>query len=265
MNKRKTTKQYIEEAKAIWGDAFDYSLVDYKGCDDKVDIICPKHEVFSIRAASHLRGSGCKKCSIENRMKHVRGIGINDIPLSTCGEGRLKDPIFGIWSAMLTRITSPKAAHSPYFDTTICLDWLRFSKFREWVECPSTGYMKGYEIDKDIIQPGSKIYSPDTCCFVPPRINLLFTKHNTPSDMPTGITVKDGSFYTHVKTDNKILYATFHNIQDAMDDYVKKKTDIIRNVADEYYRNGKIVKRVYEAMMTFPVREYLTNYNQIVV
>ena len=265
MNKHKTTKQYIEEAKALWGDVFDYSLVDYKGCDDKIDIGCPKHGVFSIRASSHLRGYGCKKCSLEKRRDHVRGIGVNDVPLSTCGEGRLKNPVFAIWSSILTRVTSAKPIHDPYFDTTICLEWLRFSKFKEWVDNPMSGYMEGYAIDKDIISPGSKIYSPETCCFVPTRINLLFVKHNTPSDKPTGIIMKGGSFYTHVKINNRVLSSTFYNMHDAMDDYVKKKSEIIRSVAEEYYQKGLIIKRVYDAMIRFPVREYLTNYNQIAV
>lgn len=41
---RKTTAQFIKEAKLIHGNAYDYSLVEYTGKDNKVKIICPKHE-----------------------------------------------------------------------------------------------------------------------------------------------------------------------------------------------------------------------------
>ena len=40
MTKRLTTKEFIERAKAIHGDKYDYSLVEYKTNLDKVKIIC---------------------------------------------------------------------------------------------------------------------------------------------------------------------------------------------------------------------------------
>lgn len=39
---KKTTKQFIEEAKQIYGDRYDYSKVEYTGWQNKVIIICPK-------------------------------------------------------------------------------------------------------------------------------------------------------------------------------------------------------------------------------
>lgn len=42
---------------------YDYSLVDYKGCKNKVKIICPEHGVFEQEANAHMVGKGCNKCS----------------------------------------------------------------------------------------------------------------------------------------------------------------------------------------------------------
>ena len=62
-NTKKTTEQFIEEAKKIHGNKFDYSKVDYKNANTKVCIICPEHGEFFQRPISHLRGDKCPSCS----------------------------------------------------------------------------------------------------------------------------------------------------------------------------------------------------------
>ena len=57
-----TQEKFIERAKQIHGDKYDYSLVNYKGCNEKVKIICPTHGIFEQTARDHYRGSGCPKC-----------------------------------------------------------------------------------------------------------------------------------------------------------------------------------------------------------
>ena len=61
--KRKTKEQFIEEAKKIHGDKYDYSLVEYEGTDKKVKIICPIHGVFEQVPREHLHGHGCQLCA----------------------------------------------------------------------------------------------------------------------------------------------------------------------------------------------------------
>lgn len=60
---KKNTEQFIREAKLVHGDKYDYSITNYKTALEKVDIICPKHGVFTQEASSHLRGCGCPKCA----------------------------------------------------------------------------------------------------------------------------------------------------------------------------------------------------------
>jgi len=64
MPKRKTTKQFIIDAKKIHGNKYDYSLVQYKNWSSKIKIICPEHGTFEQRAGNHLQGYGCSKCGI---------------------------------------------------------------------------------------------------------------------------------------------------------------------------------------------------------
>jgi len=61
-----TTEQFIKKAIVVHGDKYNYSLVNYITNRTKVDIICPKHGVFSIRPTDHLYGKGCPKCGREN-------------------------------------------------------------------------------------------------------------------------------------------------------------------------------------------------------
>ena len=57
-----TTESFIEEARRVHGDKYDYSKVEYKGTDVKVCIICPKHGEFWQTPKNHLYGRGCLKC-----------------------------------------------------------------------------------------------------------------------------------------------------------------------------------------------------------
>lgn len=58
---------FIEKAKQVHGNKYDYSLVNYINGQTKVIIICPIHGEFNQIPNSHLRGRGCNKCAIESR------------------------------------------------------------------------------------------------------------------------------------------------------------------------------------------------------
>lgn len=59
---------FISRCLGVHGDRYDYSMVEYVGADASVCIICKKHGAFSQRAVSHMRGKGCPKCGIEDRV-----------------------------------------------------------------------------------------------------------------------------------------------------------------------------------------------------
>ena len=62
-----TKAKFIEKAKKIHGDKYDYSKVSYSKVTDKVCIICPEHGEFWQEARQHYRGQGCPKCGINER------------------------------------------------------------------------------------------------------------------------------------------------------------------------------------------------------
>ena len=79
---KKNTSVFIEEAKAVHGDKYDYSKVEYANNESKVCIICPEHGEFWQIPSAHLRGQGCPDCNnstLENEMLSIiNGIGISN-------------------------------------------------------------------------------------------------------------------------------------------------------------------------------------------
>ena len=67
-----TTEKFIEKAKKVHGDKYDYSKVEYVNNHTKVCIICPEHGEFWQTPSSHLTGRGCKKCYNEKQKKSMR-------------------------------------------------------------------------------------------------------------------------------------------------------------------------------------------------
>lgn len=59
---RSNTEEFISRSKAIHGDRYDYSQVEYVTNDTPVTIICPVHGPFRQTPHTHLAGRGCRKC-----------------------------------------------------------------------------------------------------------------------------------------------------------------------------------------------------------
>lgn len=112
----------------------------------------------------------------------IAGIGIND------SSGDVKNnPHYIKWSSMLYRCYMPSSARNKinYADVTVCEDWLKFSEFEAWSK---TNYVEGLHLDKDILLQGNKVYSPETCAYVPRDINnLLLKRERGRGEYPLGV------------------------------------------------------------------------------
>lgn len=67
-----TTDEFVEKAKKVHGDKYDYSKVDYDGGKNKVIITCKKHGIFLQSASNHLAGSNCPQCSHDEYKEKVK-------------------------------------------------------------------------------------------------------------------------------------------------------------------------------------------------
>ena len=69
MPKKLTTEEFINKARCVHGDKYNYSKVDYINSSTKVCIICPEHGEFWQAPQSHLNGNGCYLCGVSKRAK----------------------------------------------------------------------------------------------------------------------------------------------------------------------------------------------------
>ena len=66
--KKLSTEEWIQKAKKVHGDKYDYSKVKYYNAHTKVCIICPIHGEFWQTPASHLMGNACPKCGGKTKL-----------------------------------------------------------------------------------------------------------------------------------------------------------------------------------------------------
>lgn len=157
--------------------------------------------------------------------KPVYGVGINDNPPNTT-----KCQYYRIWSEMLRRCYSPKfQQRSPsYIGCTVDPRWHYFSAFKEWAI--QQGDINGKSLDKDLIKPGNKVYSPETCLFVPQKINVFLTINKSiKGKYLVGVRKKSrNSNYTSYITfnDQYVHIGVFPTQEEAHRAYVKKKKEI---------------------------------------
>jgi len=137
--------------------------------------------------------------------KLVGGWGINDsdTPVGTRASGKfvIECPFYVKWAAMINRVHNTKyqATQHTYVGCSISEDWRYFSNFKQWMLAED---WEEYHLDKDILGCG-KIYSAETCCFVPQRVNNLLTKRSAVrGDYPLGVYRNEGK---------KPYKATCHN------------------------------------------------------
>ena len=67
--KTKTIQDFINEAKIVHGELYDYSKTNYVHALTKIIITCKTHGDFEQSPNTHLRGSGCPKCSHSTKRK----------------------------------------------------------------------------------------------------------------------------------------------------------------------------------------------------
>lgn len=122
--------------------------------------------------------------------KLIYGVATNDADYTTekredlgCVDGKRKRrllwrcPFYTAWKSMLRRCysTACKNRQPAYKDVTCCEEWLLFSNFKKWMEQQD---WRGKQLDKDIISPGNKQYSPVNCAFVRQATNLFVVDGN---------------------------------------------------------------------------------------
>lgn len=161
------------------------------------------------------------------------------------------------WQNMIYRCYCKhnKEKQPTYKDVTVCEEWHNFQNYANWCENNWEHYMdKNWHLDKDIICKECKIYSPETCAFVPSDINILFTKrqnHRGDCFIGTHKSSKNRWRASISKFGEIYDLGVFKTVGEAFQVYKTAKEQYIKEVADKW--KGQIDLRVYQAMYDYKV------------
>ena len=215
------------------------------------------------RARVHTIYEWCKKGRIKNPY-HPNTYG------GYIGQGKYKSKdeqgnltkCYEDWYNLLKRIGNKvnNSRSLAYEDAILVEEWYNFQNYAEW------WYANKYDVegetmcvDKDILNKGNKIYSPDTCIFVPERINMLFINTlKKGRKYPIGVHYMkaNGKYVAQCSImcngEQKGIYLGLYNTpKEAFLVYKEFKEAYIKDVADEY--KDKIPQRLYNAMYNWEV------------
>ena len=197
---------------------------------------------------------GKVKCPYEPRIFNKGYIGEGIYSCSNHQE------MYAVWRGLFQRCYNQKNFHKQptYSNCQVDEQWYNFQNFAQWYE---ENYYKvkneEMHLDKDILNKGNKIYSPNNCIFVPERINTLFVKNTKRRGaLPIGVYEQNGKYIAQLSThiDGKRVkrsLGSYYTPQSAFNAYKQAKELYIKEVADEY--KDYIPLKLYEAMYMYEV------------
>ena len=182
--------------------------------------------------------------------KLVHGVGVNDLGYATQvyeavtenGGKRVWKSVFickyyEAWRNMLERCYSKKSLESypTYIGTRVCSEWLYATAFKKWMEQQE---WRGKSLDKDIVVPGSKLYSPETCAFVLPATNtFVIARDASRGEYPIGVhlykhTGKYQALCQNIFTGKDEYLGYFSTPEEAHEAWRKRKHELAQLVAE---------------------------------
>lgn len=179
------------------------------------------------------------------------------------GVGEYKSSINGkltktykTWFKMFERCYSEQylSKYPTYENKQVCEEWHNFQNFAKWYE--ENYYEVEGEVvclDKDILVKGNTIYSPQTCVFVPNKINtLVVTCQGNRGELPIGVSMNGKKFRSCINYNRKTTHlGLFDTKEEAFEVYKKAKEELIRATAEQY--KSRIPEKLYVALLNYKV------------
>ena len=201
-----------------------------------------------------------KRNAIKDKLSpSVYGVGIVGIRYNTKVDGKHTTE-YGTWKNMLRRCYSEKGRHKfqSYDDCTVSENFKKYSYFYEWVN-KQVGFNSVddmgniFQLDKDLLSKGNKIYSETTCVFLPLEINIaLAIKDSKHKKFHVGVRKNRNKYEVICCINSKSTYLGLFNTEiEAFNAYKQAKENYLKELADKW--KGKIDDRAYEALMSYQV------------
>lgn len=156
------------------------------------------------------------------------------------------------WRSMLSRCYYSGSAekNNSYSGCSVSPDWHSLQVFAEWFHAQPFNSL-GYDLDKDVVVPGNRIYSAEACAFVPREINsLIVDRRKYRGDLPVGVSrgMRKGTFRAYSSVGGKFIHeGVYSTPEEAEAAYREAKKARVKQVAEAW--KDRIDPRVYYALM----------------
>ena len=177
-----------------------------------------------------------------------------------------KKTAYDAWVEMLRRCYSHKyqAKYPTYIGCTVYNDWHNLQTFAEWFHKQPNSDNTGFHLDKDLRVAGNKVYSPNTCSFVPYQINGLLTDMGAlRGKYPIGVCAHGKGFRVQMSINSNLLRLGTYTTPDiAFSVYKKAKEANVRSMAQEW--QDHLHPDVFENLIHFNATEDTPGYRGVV-
>lgn len=205
------------------------------------------------------------KGSVRNPYRVNSYGGIFGIEYSSQLEDKRLCPFYNKWKGILERCFS-KTYHKnkpTYKDCCVSTYFKYFPNFKNWclhyLQDLEDKDITNYEIDKDLIFKGNKVYSEITCNLIPRELNVILTNRKRfRGDYKVGVTYhqRDKHFRASISIKGKIVFiGSFDTEDEAFLEYKNYKEDYLKHLGEYYYNKGLINKQVKFLVDSFKVEE----------
>lgn len=224
--------------------------------NENIDVYFPEYNWVAKHVQYNTFKRGYVKCPYEKSVHGVGYIGEGKYKVSENGK---ETEIYRIWRGVLCRcyVSRIHEKHPTYKDCEMCEEWHNFQNFAEWYE-ENYYEIEGEKmcLDKDILFKGNKLYSPNTCVFVPHNVNSLFTKGDSVrGELPIGVAIdkRQNKYQAQCRNQyNKRKWLGYYSTpEEAFQVYKNFKENLIKQVADKY--KSYIPEKLYNAMYKYEV------------
>lgn len=186
--------------------------------------------------------------------KLIYGVGFNDGKYPTRVNGVVFQQYIK-WNFMLIRCHDEKFKEKNYKYNECSIDdrFKSYSYFYEWYVANNIPMDATFQLDKDILVRGNKIYSPENCIIIPREINNTFLRREADrGPHPIGVSWYKGRFMSHIGISGKNVHlGYFDNEIDAFIAYKEAKEFRIKQLANKH--KDSITPRAYSALMNYSV------------
>ena len=187
----------------------------------------------------------------------VYGVGIVGAKYPVGEDGTLTKE-YNLWYSMLRRCYSDKSKkkYPAYIGCEVSNNFKSYEYFYEWCHKQVGFRNSGWQLDKDLLIKGNKVYSETTCIFIPKEINLLLIKRESlRGECLIGVCWHNTNktFMAQVrKNKGKQEFLGYFNTEiEAFKAYKKAKESFIKEQANKW--KGEIDERAYNALMNYEV------------